>query len=174
MSESLAVTDRPHVALVRLLIVAGALIVLASAIVGYLWLQRMPELQPANFGQRVQITATESTSATIFASTGLPGPPSCTVTSENGEPVTVGEAESYRQGGGLESTFGFAVTSGTTYTVTCGSAGDAGRFAVAQDVATRQSLFIGAGMLGLVMCGVGGVLTARQRRAMKTRSSSTG
>lgn len=173
MSEALAVADQRHRPWARLLIVAGAVTTLASAVVGYLWLHRMPELQPVDFGQQAQITATESTSATIFASTGLSRPPSCEVNSENGDPVHVGEAERYYQEGGLESALGFPVTSGTTYTVRCTGATEAGRFAVAQDAAVPEGVFIAAGSLGVVMCGVGGVLMARQRRAMNTRSDST-
>lgn len=173
MSKTLAVTDNAHLLWARVLIVAGAVITLASAGVGYLWLHRIPELQPVDFGQHVQIIATESTSATIFASTGLSRPPSCEVISENGDPVAVGNARRYHQGGGLESTFGFSVTSGTRYTVTCSSATEAGRFAVAQDAAVPEGVFIAAGSLGLVICAGGGVLMARQRRAINTRSDST-
>lgn len=172
MSATRAASDKRHVAWARVLVVAGAVTTLASAVVGYLWLHRMPGLQAVDFGQRVQFAATESASATIFASTGLSRPPSCEVTSGSGEAVTVGEAEHYHQGGGLESAFGFPVTSGTTYTVTC-SATETGRFAVAQDADVPEGLFIAAGSLGLVMCGVGGVLIARQRRAINTRSDST-
>jgi hypothetical protein len=174
VSKTLDVADRGHARWARLLIVAGAVTTLTSAAVGYLWLHRMPELRPVDFGQQVQITATASTSATIFASTGLSRPPSCEVTSGNGGPVTLGEAERYYQSGGLESAFGFPVTAGTTYTVTCGSAAETGRrFAVAEDAAVPEGVFIAAGSLGLVMCGVGGVLMAGQRRAMNTRSDST-
>lgn len=164
VSKALAVTSRARFPLGAVLIVAGAVTTVIAAVVGYLWLQRMPELRPVDFGQQVQVTATESTSATIFASTGLSRPPSCEVTSENGVPVTVGEAARYHQGGGLESAFGFPVSSGTTYTVRCGSSTEAGRFAVAQDAAVPEGVFIAAGSLGLVMCGWGGVLAARQRR----------
>lgn len=164
MSETLAVTDRGRVPWARFLIVAGAVTTLASIVVGYVWIQRMPALQPVDFGQQVQITATKSTSATIFASTGLSRAPSCEVTSGNGDAVPVGDAERYHQGGGLESAFGFPATSGTTYTVTCRSAAEAGRFAVAQDAAAPEGVFIAAGTLGLVMCGVGGLLAARRRQ----------
>jgi hypothetical protein len=173
VSETVAVADQRHTLWARVLTVAGAATTLVSAVVGYLWLHRMPELQPTDFGRQVQITATKSTSVTIFASTGLSRPPPCEVTSGNGDPVTVGEAEHYHQGGGLESAFGFPVTSGTTYTVTCGSATETGRFAVAQDAAVPEGVFMTAGSLGLVMCGVGGVLMVRQRRAMNTGSDST-
>jgi hypothetical protein len=172
--KTLEVVEKGHAPWARLLIVAGAVTTLASAAVGYLWLHRMPELRPVDFGQQVKITATESTSATIFASTGLSRPPSCEVTSANGGRVTLGGARRYYQGGGLESAFGFPVTAGTTYTVTCGSATETGRrFAVAEDAAVPEVVFITAGSLGLVMCGVGGVLMVRQRRAMSTRSEST-
>lgn len=72
------------------------------------------------------------------------------------------EAARYHQGGGLESAFGFPVSSGTTHTVMCGSSTEAGRFAVAQDAEVPERVFIAAGSLGLVMCGWGGVLAARQ------------
>jgi hypothetical protein len=174
VSKALDVAGKGHAPWVRLLVVAGAVTTLTSAAVGFLWLHRMPELRPVDFGQQVQITATQSTSATIFASTGLSRPPSCEVTSGNGGPVTVGGAERYYQGGGLESAFGFPVTAGTQYTVTCGSATETGRrFAVAEDAPVSEGVFIAAGSLGLVMCGVGGVLMARQRWAMSTRSDSS-
>jgi hypothetical protein len=164
MARTMAVTNRPHVPWAKALTVGGAVLILASAVVGYLWLQRMPELQPVDFGEHVEITATESTAATIYASTGLSQAPSCEVTSEDGSSVTEGEADRYRQEGGLESAFGFPMTSGTTYTVTCTSATEAGHFAVAQDDAVPEGAFIAAGLLGLVVCGVGVVLAARQRR----------
>jgi hypothetical protein len=55
------------------------------------------------------------------------------------------------------------VTSGTTYDVVCDGA-DAGRLAVAQDAEVAESAIFAAGSLGLVMCGIGGVLAARRRR----------
>jgi hypothetical protein len=144
--------------------VGGAVLILASAVVGYVWLQRMPELQPVDFGEHGQITATDSTTATIYAATGLSQAPSCEVTSEDGTSVAVGEAERYRQEGGLESAFGFPVAAGTTYTVTGSGATETGQFAVAQDDAVPEGAFMAAGLLGLVVCGVGVVLAARQRR----------
>jgi len=111
----------------------------------------------------VQITAAESTSATIYVSTGLSEAPSCEVTPGDGASVTLGEAERYLQQGGLESASGFPVASGTTYTVTCTSPTKAGQFAVAQDAAVPEGAFMAAGLLGLVVCGVGVVLAARQR-----------
>jgi hypothetical protein len=158
------VTDRRRIPWARILILAGAVTVLTSAAVGYVWLTRMPELQAVDFGQQAEISATASTSATIFASTGMSRPPSCEVISENGDPVGVGEAERYYQGDGLESAYGFPITSGTTYTVTCRGAADDGRFAVAQDAAVPEAVFIAAGSLGLLMCVLGGILAARQRQ----------
>ena len=173
VGEGVGVSERPHLAWARVLIVVGVAIALASAVLGYVWLQRMPELQPVDFGQRVPVVATETTSVTIFVSTGLSSPPSCEVTTGNGGAVTVGEAERYHQGGGLESAFGFPVTSGTTYVVTCSSAAEAGRFAVAQDVAVPVNVLIATGSLGLALCGAGLVVTTGRRRATNTRSSST-
>ena len=124
----------------------------------------MPDLQPVGFGQQVQIRATEHTSATIYGSTGMSRPPSCTVSTGNGELVTVGDAQDYHQAGGLESAGGFLVTAGTTYTVTCRSEAGDGRFAVAQDAAVPEGIFIAAGSLGLAMCGVGGLLAFRRQQ----------
>lgn len=164
MSGVRGVTDTVDVPWARLLVLAGAVTVLVSAGIGFVWLNRMPDLQPVDFGQQAQIRATESTSATIYASTGMSRPPSCTVTTGNGNPVTVGDAQHYHQAGGLESAGGFLVTAGTTYTVTCrGAAGD-GRFAVAQDAAVPEGILIAAGSLGLAMCGAGGLLAFRRRR----------
>lgn len=164
VSSRRGVTDRGRISGARILVLAGAVTMVASAVVGYVWLKRMPELQPVDFGQQVEVRATASTSATIFASTGMSRPPSCTVISENGDPVTVGEAKRYHQGGGLESASGFPMTSGTTYTVTCRGAAEDGRFAVAQDAAVPEGVFIVAGSLGLVMCAAGVFLAARQRQ----------
>lgn len=135
-----------------------------SAAVGYVWLNRIPELQPVDFGQQTSIRATESTSATIFASTGMSQPPSCEVTAGNVDPVTVGDAQRYHQGAGLESAWGFPVISETTYTVTCLGAAEDGRFAVAQDAAVPELGFIAAGSLGLVMFVLGGLVVFRQRQ----------
>lgn len=93
VSDKPGVTDRVHIPWARLLIIAGAATMVISAAVGYAWLKRMPELQPVDSGQQAQIRATESTSATIFASTGLSQAPSCAVTSGGGDPVTVGNAQ---------------------------------------------------------------------------------
>jgi hypothetical protein len=164
MAEKLAVTHTPHVRWAKELIVGGALLTLASAVVGYLWLQRVPELNPVDFGEHVTVTATKSASATIFASTGLSRAPSCDVTTGDRASVTVGEAARYQQKGGLESAFGFPVESGTTYRVTCASATEAGQFAVAQDAAVPETAFMATGLLGLIACGGGVVLAARQRR----------
>ena len=164
MSDTRGVTHRAHIPWAPLLILAGAATVFVSAALGYVLLNRMPDLQPVDFGQQAQIRATESTSATIFASTGMSQPPSCEVTSGNGDPVTVGDAQHYHQRAGLESALGFAVTSGTTYTVTCRGAAEDGRFAVAQDAAVPEVSFIAAGSPGLVMLVVGGLLAFRQRQ----------
>jgi hypothetical protein len=164
MAGRVAVTSRPHTPWAKALIVGGAVVTLVSAVVGFLWLQRMPELQPVDFGEQVKITSTATTSATIYASTGLSRAPSCEVSIGDGASVAVGEAERYLQEGGLESAFGFPVASGTTYTVTCASATEAGRFAVAQDAAVPEGAFMAAGLLGLVVCGTGAVLVARQPR----------
>lgn len=152
MSDKPGVTDRVHIPWARLLIIAGAATMVISAAVGYAWLKRMPELQPVDFGQQAQIRATESTSATIFASTGLSQAPSCAVTSGGGDPVTVGNAQRYHQAEGLESAFSFPVTAGTRYTVTCSGASEDGRFAVAQDPAVPEGIFIAAGSLARHVC----------------------
>lgn len=172
VSDKPGVTDRVHIPWARLLIIAGAATMVISAAVGYAWLKRMPELQPVDFGQHAQIRATESTSATIFASTGLSQAPSCAVTSGGGDPVTVGNAQRYHQAEGLESAFSFPVTAGTRYTVTCSGASEDGRFAVARDPAVPEGIFIAAGSLGLVMCVVGGLLAFRQRQRRSPPRSS--
>ena len=163
MSDKPGVTDRVHIPWARLLIIAGAATMVISAAVGYAWLKRMPELQPVDSGQQAQIRATESTSATIFASTGLSQAPSCAVTSGGGDPVTVGNAQRYHQAEGLESAFSFPVTAGTRYMVTCSGA---------QDPAVPEGIFIAAGSLGLVMCVVGGLLAFRQRQRRSPPRSS--
>jgi hypothetical protein len=144
------------------LIVGGIAITLASAVVGVVWLDRMPDVHPVAFGEQVQITATESTTATIYASTALSRPPSCEAISQDGTAVPVGEAGRYLQEAGLESALGFAVVSGRTYTVTCTGATEAGRFAVAQDAAVPEDAFMAAGLLGLIV-GAAGVALARPR-----------
>jgi hypothetical protein len=53
MARTMAVTNRPHFPWAKALTVGGAVLILASAVVGYLWLQRMPELQPVDFGEHV-------------------------------------------------------------------------------------------------------------------------
>jgi hypothetical protein len=91
------------------------------------------------------------------------------VTSQDGDRVTVGDAQHYRQGGGLESAWGFPVASGSTYTVTCRSAGEDGQFAVAQEADVPEGIFIAAGSLGLALCVVGALLAFRQRRLSDRR-----
>ena len=151
----------------RLLFVAGALIVLASAVSGWLSLNRMPDLSPVSFGEQVEIAASEPATATIFVSTGLARAPACQVTAGDGNRVTAGEAERYQQRGGLESAFGFPLSAGATYAVTCGRATDSGRFAVARDADVPEEAFIAAGPLGALTCGSGLVLVVRERRARR-------
>jgi hypothetical protein len=164
MARRPVVSSRPRTGWAKALILGGVAFTVVSAVVGYLWLHRMPELRPVDFGEHVQITATRTTSATIYASTGLSRAPSCAVSTGDGAPVAVGEVDRYLQEGGLESAFGFRVAAGTTYAVTCTHATEAGRFAVAQDAAFPEGVFVAAGVLGLVVCGTGVVLAARQRR----------
>jgi hypothetical protein len=164
MAEQTAVARTPHAPWAVALIVGGALLTLASAVVGYLWLGRVPELAPVDFGEQVEIISTDSASTTIYVSTGLSQAPSCEVTLANGAAVRVGEAERYVQQGGLESAFGFVVP-GTTYAVTCASA-EPGQFAVAQHLAVPERVFIATGVLGLAACGVGvGLAVGRERSA---------
>jgi len=150
------------------LVTAGALTVLASAVSGWLLLDRMPDLSPVSFGQQVHITASETATATIYVSTGLARAPVCEVTAGNGVRMTAADAGHYRQRGGLESAFGFPMSAGTSYTVTCGRVTESGRFAVARDADVPEGAFIGAGTLGVLACFVGLVLAAGERRTRRS------
>ncbi len=115
----------------RVLVVVGAVMTLGFSVVGFLWLNRAPDLDPVPFGERSEITATGSGTATIFTSTGQGVPPACQATTRDGREVVLGEPGRYQQLEGMESSYGFTTTSGTTYTVGCGNPGQTGRFAVA-------------------------------------------
>jgi hypothetical protein len=146
------------------LVIVGALMALGSGAVGFLWLNRVPDMHPVPYGEQSEFTATGSGAVTIFTSTGQSTAPTCRITTRDGRNVAVGEAERYQQAEGLDSTYGFTATPGTTYTISCGSPGQLGRFAGAMVNTFPTGVFIATGSFGLLVCAVGGVLARRQRR----------
>jgi hypothetical protein len=103
--------------------------------------------------------------ATIFTSTGQAVAPRCRVTTQDGSVALLGNPERYQQSGGMESTYSFATTARTTYTVICGDPGETGQFAVAEVSSFPERTFLAVGSLGIILCATGGVLAWRQRHA---------
>jgi hypothetical protein len=147
------------------LIVVGAVIVLGSGVLGFIWLNHMPELHPVPFGEHAAITATRSGAATIFTTAGQATVPSCLVTTEHGAALALGKPARFQQSEGLESTYGFTTTSGRTYTVSCSIPGEGGRFAVGEIDRFPEAVFLVVGSIGLLTCVGGGVLAWRERNA---------
>ena len=146
------------------LVSVGALMAVGSGAAGFLWLNRVPDLHPVPYGEQSEFTATGSGAVTIFTSTGQSTAPACRVTTRDGRNVAVGEAERYQQAEGMESTYGFTATPGTTYTVSYGSPGQLGSFAVAMGNTFPTGVFMATGSFGLLLCAAGGILAWRQRR----------
>jgi hypothetical protein len=159
--SSEVVSSRSHRAVI--LMVIGAVITLGSAVTGFVWLNLAPELDPVPFGEQAQLTATRSGTATIFSPTGQSAAPPCTATTPDGAQVVLGEPARYLQLEGMESTYGFTTSAGSTYTVTCGSRGQAGRFALEEVSRFPERVFLMVGSLGLLLFA-GGALAWRHRR----------
>ena len=152
------------------LIIVGAVMTLGSGVTGFVWLNRVPDLHPVSFGERLELTATGSGTVTIFTSTGQSSAPTCRVTTHDGGEVVLGEPHRYQQSEGMESSYGFTGTSGTTYTVSCESPGQIGRFAVAEVSNFPKAVFVTVGSLGLLLCAAGGVLAWRKRHTPAAQS----
>ena len=141
-------------------IIAGAVIMLGTAAVGFRWLNRVPELDPVPFGEQTQVTATGSGGATIFTPTGQAVTPACQAV-RDGRPVVLTPPRRYQQSAGLESSYGFTTTSGVTYTVGCGNPGQLGQFAVAEVSGFPEAAFLAIGSLGLLLAVAGFVTGPR-------------
>ena len=141
------------------LVIVGAVILLGSGALGFVWLNRTPDLHPVPFGERATITASHPDTATIFTTSGLTAAASCRVTQDSGA-VALGEPGRYQQFEGMESTYVFTTTRGATYTVSCGQPGQSGRFAVAEVGRFPEAAFLAAGSIGLLLC-VGGLVLVR-------------
>lgn len=141
--------------------VLGALVLVASAAVGFLLFQGPRELSPVAYGERLTVTTEGGSSVTVYTPAGLDAPPTCRVATSAGADVELGPVERYSQVGGLEATYSFATTGGTPYLVSCGTAGQAGEFAAVETRTVPVPLFVAVGAAGLVLL-VGGLLLARR------------
>jgi hypothetical protein len=155
-----------------ILLILGAVMTLGSAVLGFVWLNRVPDLQTVAFGEPTQFTAT-GTAATIFTPTGLSTAPPCDVTTPDGVALELGEPERYQQSAGMESSYGFTASSGMTYTVGCGSPGQTGRFAVAEVSHFPAGVFVAVGSVGVILCAGAGLLVWRQRHAERSSAVTT-
>jgi hypothetical protein len=138
-----------------LLVIIGALCVVATVVVGFRWGDRVPDLTRVDYGQEWRFTSTGSGEATIFTPVGQAEPPTCQVTADRGDAVELAQAERYQQSGGLESAFTFAVAPDRTYDVVCGSPGQAGRFGVAQVSPLPRVPLLAGGALGVLLVASG-------------------
>ena len=140
--------------------VLGALVMVGSALVGFLLLQGPRDLSPVAYGERLTVTTERNSSVGVYTPTGLEAPPACRVTTSTGVNVVLGPAERYSQADGLEATYSFVTAGGTPYLVSCGTGGQAGQFAAVETRSVSTPPFIAGGILGLVLL-VGGLILAR-------------
>jgi hypothetical protein len=144
----------------------GAVVLVGAAVVGFLLLQGPRDLAPVPYGERLAVTTDSGSSVTVYTPTGLDAPPACRAATSAGAVVELGPVERYSQAAGLETTYSFATTGGTPYTVSCGTAGESGQFAAVETRSVSVPLFVAVGAAGLVLL-VGGLVLARRggRRA---------
>ena len=142
----------------------GALVLVGAVVVGFLLLQGPRDLSPVAYGERLTVTTGSGSSVTVYTPTGLSAPPACRATTSAGTDVQLGPVERYSQSDGLESTYSFATTGGTPYTVSCGTAGQTGEFAAVETRSVSEWLFVAVGAVGLVLLGAGLVLARRGGR----------
>lgn len=143
----------------------GLVVLVGSAVVGYLLLQGPRDLSPVAYGEPLTVTTESSSSVGVFTPTGLDEPPGCRVVTSEGAEVELGPAERYSQSEGLEATYSFATTGGTPYLVSCGTAGQAGEFAAVETRSVSEPLFVAVGAVGLVLLVGGLVLSRRSGRS---------
>lgn len=139
----------------------GAVLLVGAAVVGFLLLQGPRDLSPVAYGERLAITTESGSSVTVYTPTGLDAPPACRAATSAGADVELGPVEHYSQTAGLETTYSFATTGGTPYTVSCGTTGESGQFAAVETRSVSAPPFVAAGAAGLVLL-VGGLLLARR------------
>lgn len=154
------------------LVVAGGLSVIGGAVYGFISVGSLGtgDLDTVPLGEQITFTPSGSHNANIFTpgASDFSGPPDCTVTTTDGRTVTLGEATPYafNQELQMESSYGFDLSPDTTYLITCGSPGDAGRFAVVEVPILPQVVAIVAGSLGMLafVAGLLLVVVGRRRR----------
>ena len=151
------------------LFLVGIVVALGTAVVGYVGLNNVPNLKPVSLGEQVAITATDSDTATIFTPAGMGTAPSCRVATLDGTRIALVEPDRYQQSEGLEATYGFPVTSGTTYTVVCGERDQPGQFAVAEVSTFPEGVFLIVGAVGIVLC-IAGWRSRVARKTCRSRS----
>lgn len=143
----------------------GLLVLVGTAVVGFLLLQGPRDLSPVAYGESLTVTTESSSSVGVFTPTGLDAPPACRVVTSEGAEVELGPAERYSQTDGLEATYSFATTGGTPYLVSCGTAGQAGEFAAVETGNFSEPLFVAVGAVGLLLLLGGLVLSRRSGRS---------
>ncbi len=162
----------------RALVVAGGLSVIGAFVYGAMSVGSVGtgDLDTVPLGEQITFTPSGSHNANIFTTgaSDFSGPPDCTVTTTDGRTVTLGEATPYAFNERLqmESSYGFDLSADTPYLITCGSPGDAGRFAVVEVPILPQVVAIVVGSLGMLAFVVGLVLVVvgRRRRRRERRA----
>lgn len=151
----------------RALVVAGGLSVIGAFVYGAISVGSVGtgDLDTVPLGEQITFTPSGSHRANIFT-TGDERAPDCTVTTTDGRTVPLAEATPYAFNERLqmESSYGFDLSSDTTYLITCGSPGDAGGFAVVEVPILPQVVAIVVGSLGMLAFVVGLVLVVVGRR----------
>ena len=130
------------------------------------------DLKAVPLGEELTFKPSGSYRADIFTTQPAPsstGPPTCSVTTTGGLAVPLQDANPYvvDQKRHMETDYGFDVSSGVTYLVTCGSRGDTSEFAVAEvPILPRvvATILLAPGVLAFVAGLVLVVITRRRGR----------
>ncbi len=166
MAKKAVFPPKGHARVGIVLIFAGLISVIAGATYGYISIGSVGtgELDNAPLGTQLTFKAAGSHRANIF--TGGEQPAQCEVITSDGRDVPLGEARPYsvNQEYQMQSTYGFDVSQGTTYLVTCSSHGDGREFAVVEVPIGPERVAIALGSLGAVVFAVGLVLAIIGRR----------
>lgn len=133
--------------------IAGAALIAGGIIYGSVTLGSLgADVKTVPFGQTM--TFSGSWRASIYTTqpptSPTSHPPACSVTTTDGRGVTLKSATPFEINTKrhLESSYGFDVTRGTTYRVTCGTTSDTGEFGVIEVPFTAQVISIAIGIIG--------------------------
>jgi hypothetical protein len=146
------------------LISVGAVITLGSGVIGFVWLNRLPDLHPVSFGEQTQVTATSSAEATIFhlhrprSDPCLPGNDAGRQARRAGCAAAVSAVGGHGVQPRLHHDIQYHLHGQLR------GPGQAGQFGVAEVRGFPEVAFLAMGSLGLLSSATGGVVAWRRSR----------